>query len=123
MFWNTEEKRKKDFDKNLEELKIQKNWLERNFEHYGLFDSLLLNESIYVIQRFELPEFTDKNNHKLKMIIKNRYCKEDEISVLYYNFIYESRLKDFLINIINHREKFKNLRKELNIFGFQITDL
>lgn len=130
MFWKKEteeEKNKKELEKfnnNLEELKKQKVWLDGMFNYYDLFNSLLLFDgNIWCICSFNLPNINDEVKNKIHIIAKNKFWKEKKTSVLYRSFYLEFEREDFLNQIIKQKENFINMRKQLNIFGFDITKI
>lgn len=123
MFWKKETEEDK-FNKNLNLLKENKKWLDYNLEYYDLFNSLLLYDNhIYCIEKFELPLITDKINDKLRIVIKNRFWKDKLTCSLYCKFYNEEDMSDYLNQIIKQKHDFKEIRNQLNIFGFEITKI
>ena len=127
MFWKkqTEEDKLKKFNIKLEQLKKEKVWLDNMFNYHDLLNSLLLFDDGYIwcICSFDLPNITDEVNNKIHIIIKNKFWKENKKSVLYRSFYLEFEREDFLDEIIRQRNRFIQMKKQLNIFGFEITKI
>jgi hypothetical protein len=128
MFWRKETEEEKsikkfeNFNNRLKKLIEYKNYVDESFNYHNLFNSLLLKDNeIYCISEFKLPKLEDKNNDCLNIITKTKSYRDNLITIQYH--FYSDSINDFLGDIIKQKNNFIEMKKQLNIFGFDITKI